>query len=141
MTGPTGVLKSSSQVSFAYNLAQPGIASLREFLARVAGAAGLTPRFVEVSWAECRAARLDADFSPYAGEWTSVLDPSRASSELGFVATALDDYLPRVVRWHLEHRPATSHRGYMQRARELELVARREAPPEVGFLDPSRSGG
>ena len=109
----------------AYNLAQPDVLPLREFLARVANAAGTAPKFVAASWEECRAAGLDDDFSPYAGTWCSVLNPARATSELGFVGTPLDDYLPEVVRGHLKHRPAMSDRGYAQRARELELAARR----------------
>ncbi len=107
-----------------YNLAQPDVVPLRAFLERVAGCAGLEPRFVDAPWEDCRAAGLDEDFSPYAGAWTSILDPSRAAAEWGLLGTRLDDYLPRVVRWHLEHRPAQSHRGYSQRPRERELAAR-----------------
>lgn len=107
-----------------YNLAQPDVVTLREFLERVAHAAKLEPRFVDASWDDCRAAGLDESFSPYAGAWTSVLDPSRAAAEWGFLGTRLEDYLPQVVQWHLEHRPATSHPGYAQRARERELAAR-----------------
>jgi nucleoside-diphosphate-sugar epimerase len=107
-----------------YNLAQPEVVSLREFLERVARAASVKPRFIDVSWDECRAAGLDEEFSPYAGAWVSVLDPSRAATEWGFMGTRLDDYLPGVVRWHLRHRPDTSHPGYAQRARERELASR-----------------
>ncbi|MBF8300400.1 MAG: hypothetical protein HW394_770, partial [Acidobacteria bacterium] len=32
-------------------------------------------------------------------------------------------YLPRLVRWHLEHRPPASHDGYAQRERELALAS------------------
>jgi nucleoside-diphosphate-sugar epimerase len=115
---------SSTPRQATYNLAQPDVVTLREFLERVARAAGLEPRFVDASWDECRAAGLDEAFSPYAGAWTSVLDPSRAAAEWGFLGTRLDDYLPQVVRWHLEHRPASSHPGYAQRGRERELAAR-----------------
>lgn len=108
----------------AYNLAQPDVVPLRVFLERVAEAAGMAARFVETPWDDCRAAGLDESFSPYAGAWSSVLDPERATAELGFAGTALDEYLPRVVRWHLNRRPAASHGGYAQRARELELAAR-----------------
>jgi nucleoside-diphosphate-sugar epimerase len=109
-----------------YNLAQPDLVPLRDLLARVAEAAGVTPRFVEASWDECREAGLDGDFSPYAGRWSSVLDPSRAAAEWGFLGTRSDQYLPRVVRWHLDHRPPLSHAGYAQRDRERELAARLE---------------
>jgi nucleoside-diphosphate-sugar epimerase len=108
----------------AYNLAQPDVVPLREFLERVARAADLKPRFVDAPWEECRAAGLDDASSPYAGPWLSLLDASRAAAEWGFLGTRLDDYLPQVVRWHLEHRPAKSHPGYAQRPRERELAAR-----------------
>lgn len=109
-----------------YNLAQPEIVTLREFLTRVALAAGREPRFVEATWEEIEAAGLDPAFSPYGGRWASVPDPARAA-EWGFVGSRLADYLPRVVRWHLEHRPETSHPGYAQRVAELALAARLSA--------------
>ena len=102
---------------------------MREFLEQVARAARLEPRFVDASWDDCRAAGLDETFSPYAGAWTSVLDPSRAAAEWGFLGSRLDDYLPRVVRWHMEHRPATSHPGYAQRPRERELAVHLAGAP------------
>jgi nucleoside-diphosphate-sugar epimerase len=108
----------------AYNLAQPEIVPLRGFLERVAAAAGLTPRFVEVDAEEARAAGVPASFAPFQGPWTSVLDPARAASEWGFCGTRLDDYLAGVVRWHLENRPQHSHPGYAGRAAERELAAR-----------------
>lgn len=134
---------------FAYNLAQPDIVTVRALLERVARAAGVTARFVEAPWDACRAAGLDERFSPYAGRWASLLDPARAAMELGFTGTASDDYLPRLVRWHLEHRPPGSHDGYVQRERELalarELTTVNAPPPgsdsSGGFLDPSPSGG
>lgn len=108
----------------AYNLAQPDVVPLRTLLERVAHAAGVTPRFVDASWDECHAAGLDRMFSPYAGKWASVLDPSRAAAEWGFLGTRSDEYIPRIVRWHLEHRPEHSDEGYAQRGAELELAAR-----------------
>jgi len=109
----------------AYNLASPEPVTLRELHERMAREAGVTPRFVEVPWSEMRAAGLDDTCSPYAGRWSSLLDPSRAAAEWGFLGTRIDDWLPRVTRWHLEHRPATSHPGYALRPRELELAAGR----------------
>ena len=108
----------------AYNLATPEVVSVRELLERVAQAAGLTPRFVDVPWSELRAAGLDDSCSPYAGRWSSVVDPSRMAVEWGLLGTRLDDWLPRVVRWHLEQRPTASHSGYARRPLELELAAR-----------------
>ena len=116
--------ESPAPTGTVYNLAGPEIIRLREFLGRVAQAAGLEPRFVDAPWEECRAAGLDENFSPYAGAWNSILDPCRAVEEWGFLGTRVDEYLPLVVRWHLEHRPATSDTGYAQRASELALAAR-----------------
>jgi nucleoside-diphosphate-sugar epimerase len=109
----------------AYNLAQPEIVPLRELLEGIAHAAGLSPRFVDATWDELEREGLERSFSPYAGPWASVLDPAAARESWGFSGTPLCDYLPAVVRWHLEHRPAGSHPGYAQRSRELEIAAAR----------------
>jgi nucleoside-diphosphate-sugar epimerase len=109
-----------------YNLAQPDAQTLRDFLRAVARAAGVGPSLVDASWSECLAAGLDNAFSPFAGKWRSLLDPSRVATEWGFVGARTEEYLPQVVAWHLEHRPA-SHPGYAQRARELELASRAAA--------------
>jgi len=106
-----------------YNLAQPDVPTLRDYLSIVARAGGFAPSFVEASWDECLAAGLDHAFSPFAGKWRSLLDPVRAATEWGFVAERSDEYLPRTVAWHLDHRPA-SHHGYAQRDRELALANR-----------------
>ncbi len=108
----------------SYNLASPEPMPLRDLLERMAKVAGVTPRFVSASWEQLKAEGLDEDTSPYAGRWSSLPDPSRAAAEWGFLGTRIDDWLPRVTRWHLEHRPAMSHPGYAQRARELEIAGR-----------------
>jgi nucleoside-diphosphate-sugar epimerase len=110
-----------------YNLAQPDIITLRELLAEVARGGAFTPRFVEVSWEELERGGLERSFSPYAGPWASILDPSAAASDWGFAGTPPRAYLPAVVGWHLEHRPDRSHPGYAQRSRELEIAARLES--------------
>jgi nucleoside-diphosphate-sugar epimerase len=107
-----------------YNLAQPDVVTLRDFLALLASAAGVEARFVEASWDEILAAGISRAFSPYSGPWVSVLDPSRAASALGFLGARSSEYLPRVARWHLENPPAGSHRGYEHRDAERELAAR-----------------
>lgn len=106
----------------AYNLAQPDIVSLRELIERVAAVLGVTPPFVEVAWSELEAAGLPPDFAPYAGRWASVLDASRAAADWGFEPTRLDEYLPGVVRAHLQHPPAASHPGYAHRPRERAIA-------------------
>jgi nucleoside-diphosphate-sugar epimerase len=108
----------------AYNLASPDVLPLRAFLDHVAALARLEPCFIDVTWEDYRAAGLDPGFLPYASHWASVLDPARVGAELGIVCSRSEDYLPPVVRWHLEHRPQTSHEGYVQRAGERVLAAR-----------------
>jgi nucleoside-diphosphate-sugar epimerase len=115
-----------------YNLAQPDAVPVRDLIERIADAAGVEPALIDAPWEDLLAAGLAPAFSPYAGIWSSVLDPSRAAAEWGFLGTRLDDYLPRVVRWHLEHRPARSHHGYAQRALEREVAARLGAPARRG---------
>ena len=110
--------------SAGYHLAQPDMPTRREVLERMAALAGVPPRLVDASDAELAAAGLDRSCSPYSGPWVSVLDPARAAGEWGFLARRLDEYLPEIVRWHLENRPARSHAGYVRRGGELELAAR-----------------
>jgi nucleoside-diphosphate-sugar epimerase len=107
-----------------YNLAAPSITSLRRFLGLAASAAGLAPSFVSIPRVSAAAHGLDPGAWPYSGHWSSLLDPSRAARDLGFRGTPPEEYLPRVVRWHLEHRPASSHAGYAQRALERRLAER-----------------
>lgn len=109
-----------------YNLAQQDMVTLRDLLARVARIAGAKPRFADATWEEIVEARLDPAFSPYGGTWASVPDPGRAA-EWGFQSSRLDDYLPRVVTWHLEHRPERSHPGYAERRKEIDLAKRLQA--------------
>jgi len=123
-----GVLESAPPKLAVYHVAQPDVVPLREVLERMARLAGLPARFAAVTDADLEAAGVDRSCSPYSGPWVSVLDPARAAAEWGFLASRLDDYLPAVVRWHLENPPGTSHPGYAQRDRERALAARREAP-------------
>lgn len=106
-----------------YNLAQPDLVSLRDLASLIADVLGVTPAFVDLSWSELEAAGLPPDFLPYAGRWASVLDPSRAVAEWGFSPTRLADYLPGVVRAHLEHRPDASHPSYEHRPQERAIAA------------------
>jgi nucleoside-diphosphate-sugar epimerase len=103
-----------------FNLAAPRSTSLKRFLMLAARAAGVEPRFAAAASTDLAAAGLALDAFPYAGHWSSVLDAARARRQLAFAAAMPDEYLPRVVRWHLENRPA-SHPGYAQRERERGL--------------------
>ena len=89
------LLESESPSELVYNLAQPDVVTLREFLERVARAAGVTPRFATRSAEEAATAGLDPGFSPLSGPWSSVLDPARAEKQWGFAATARDRARPR----------------------------------------------
>ncbi len=110
--------------AFALNLAQPSEEPLRTFIERVARLAGVSPTFVPVSGEVLAAEDLADTCAPYWGRWCSRPDPSAAFTELGFRTRDPEDYLPSVVRAHLEQPPAESHPGYAHRARELELAAR-----------------
>lgn len=106
-----------------YNLAQPDVVTLREMLERVAKIAGVKPTFVDVSWDDLGEAGIDPSFSPYAGRWSSLIDPGKAA-EWGFLGSRLDDYLPRTVAWHIANRPGKSHPGYASRKAEIDLAKR-----------------
>ena len=104
-----------------YNLAQPDVVTLREFLEAAADIAGVKPPMVDASWDEIADAGIEPAFSPYAGKWSSLVDPARAA-EWGFFGTRLSDYLPRVVQWHIMKKPASSHAGYAFREQEVALA-------------------
>jgi nucleoside-diphosphate-sugar epimerase len=122
-----GWIESPPPREAVYNLAQPDVVTLRDLLEQVAATAGTPARFVEASSDEVRAAGIAPTFSPYSGPWVSLLDPGRAAA-IGFIGTRTAEYLPRVVRWHLENRPSESHAGYARREAEHALAARLEEP-------------
>ena len=106
-----------------YNLAAARPVSLARFLSLAAHAAGLSPRFVAIPTHTLLAHGLDVRAWPYAGRWASVLDPSRARRDLGWEGALPEEWLPRVVRWHLEHRMGESDSFYPQRPAELAAIA------------------
>ncbi len=108
----------------ALNLAQPDEPTLREFLEKVAMRAGVAPRFVGVSTRTLVDAGLAESCAPYWGRWCSRPDPSLGLALLGLETRGVDEYLPSVVRAHLEQRPTASHPGYARRSQELALAAR-----------------
>jgi nucleoside-diphosphate-sugar epimerase len=110
----------------ALNLAQPEEYTLREFLELTAKCAGLRPRFVPASGAALEKAGLADTCAPYWGRWCSRLDPAAAFKALNFRTRGPEDYLPGVVRAHMEQLPAISHEGYANRAAELALAAELE---------------
>lgn len=108
----------------ALNFSQPDDQTLLEFLELAARCGGLKPRFAPVAGAELEAAGLAGACAPYWGRWCSRLDASAAFALLGLRARGPQEYLPGVVRAHLEQPPAADHEGYALRPRELALAAR-----------------
>ena len=106
----------------ALNFAQPAELPLRAFLERVASLAGVAPKFVDVDRASLERAGLADSCAPYWGRWCSRPDPARALSTLGVRPRAVDEYLPGVVRAHLEPPRPVSHPGYARRAEEIALA-------------------
>jgi nucleoside-diphosphate-sugar epimerase len=106
----------------ALNFAQPDELSLREFLQRVAALAGATPRFAAVDRAALERAGLADTCAPYWGRWCSRPDPARAIARLGVRPRSVPEYLPGVVRAHLDSPRASSHPGYARRTEEISLA-------------------
>ena len=106
----------------ALNYAQPDELSLREFLERVAALVGESTRFVPAERAALERAGLADSCAPYWGRWCSRPDPSRALARLGVRSRAVAEYLPGVVRAHLQSPPPASHPGYALRAQEIALA-------------------
>jgi nucleoside-diphosphate-sugar epimerase len=106
----------------ALNFAQPDELPLREFLEQVAANAGASPRFASVDRAALERAGLADTCAPYWGRWCSRPDPARAIATLGVRTRAVAEYLPGVVRAHLESPRPASHAGYARRAEEIALA-------------------
>jgi nucleoside-diphosphate-sugar epimerase len=126
------VLSPAAAREQVYNLAQPEIVTLRDFLARAARTVeqitGRSPvNFVDIPADDLEREGLDRTISPLSGRWTSVPDPARAEAEWGSTGTSLDVWLPAVVRAQLERAPERSHAGYARRGREIEVAMRRLA--------------
>jgi nucleoside-diphosphate-sugar epimerase len=110
----------------ALNLAQPDETSLRDCLVLVAELAGAAPRFVSVDRETLERAGLADTCAPYWGHWVSRPDPSRAADLLVARPRPLAEYLPAVVRAHLELPRPLSHQGYVHRSEEVVLAHRLE---------------
>lgn len=107
----------------AYNLAQAELVTVRALIERIAARAGASPRIIEIEPAAIERAGLSVRAaSPFSSRWMSLLDPSRAQRELGFVHPPLDAYLESIVAELLAAWPGTPPEGYGQRAAELRLV-------------------
>jgi nucleoside-diphosphate-sugar epimerase len=106
----------------AVNLAQPSERTLRAFVTAVAACVGRSPEWVPVDGEALDQAGIPENFVPYQGPWWSRPDPSLGISRLGLAPRDEEEWLPRVVRAHLDAPPARSHEGYVHRPRELAWV-------------------
>jgi len=105
----------------AYNISQDETLTIDDFLQRLAAAAGKPLQTVRVAREKLNAMNLLPACSPFSGEWMSVLDNQRSKVELGMKYTPVNDYLSRLVAYH-QGQPRRETPGYLQRARELEVV-------------------
>jgi nucleoside-diphosphate-sugar epimerase len=109
----------------AFNLAQSEQLTVRALLERIAERAGARPSLVELPAETLEAAGISVrDASPFSSAWSSLLDPSRAVAELGFVHPPLDAYLDATISSLFAHWPTEPPPGYAQRDRERAFVAR-----------------
>lgn len=108
----------------AYNLAQPEALPLREFLQQVAVSADTRVTIVAVDEDALASGGLTRAVSPYSGPWCSNPVPARAETDWGFRGTPVGEWLPTVVRAHLEDPSPAPHPGYTQRSAELALASR-----------------
>ncbi|GAB4030936.1 MAG: hypothetical protein Fur0012_07620 [Elusimicrobiota bacterium] len=106
----------------ALNLAQNKEMSLKNFLALAAACGGFKPEFVEVKFEKLSQAGIEDFCYPYWGKWCSRPDPFKAISLYRFRPREPEEYLPSVVRAHIENPPQLSHSGYSFRKKELEVL-------------------
>jgi nucleoside-diphosphate-sugar epimerase len=108
----------------AYNLANDETPTLLELVALLARELGApSPRTLAVPSSELRARGLvPRRISAFSSPWQSFLDPSRARSELGFVATALGHQARSIVASFLAHAPHPPEEYAVDRPKELEVA-------------------
>lgn len=109
----------------AYNLCQDEIPTVSEFIHLLADAVGAPAQIVGVDDAILTESGLSAQsISPFHTTWTSLLEPSRAKLELGFVHELLPRYIERIVTSMMNHLPSQPPDNYVTRAKELEIAKR-----------------
>jgi nucleoside-diphosphate-sugar epimerase len=125
----------------AYNVCQREMPALSEFLGLVGNQLGGRAKLVPVGWADIKEAGLDPlALSPFSGSWMSILDPTKAESELGFRHEPLSVYVGKIVASFCAYARATPPEGYELRPAEIALAERwlkeRESvrpPPSMRF--------
>ena len=114
-----------STFGHAYNLCQQETPTLAEYARLLAELMGAPAALVPVPRETLRAAGLDViAASPFSGRWVSLLDPSRARDELGFVHRPLERCLHSVVASFLAFPPPDRPPGFAQREGERQLARR-----------------
>lgn len=111
-------LGSGRAVGQTYNVAQPEIITLREFLEAAAGALQLDPDFVEVPerFLEGDGTNLGG---PYAG-MTFIPSIERAQADLGYEATPFKTWLTTTVRWYRDEFDGNT--SSLLQTRDVELA-------------------
>lgn len=119
------ILEAPPPAGQAFNLAQAETPTVRQLIERLAARVGARPEIVELPAERLEAAGLSVRAaSPFSSRWMSLLDPSKAAAELGFVHPPLDVYLDSIATCLLAQWPQDPPEGYAQRAAELELARR-----------------
>ena len=123
------ILVTSHSRGQAYNFCQEEMPTLMELLTTLAEILGAWPRLVPAPSADLDAAGLDrVALSPFSGRWMSLLDPARATSELGLRHQPLRRYLETTVTCLLAHPSPDPLPGYDRRKDEIALAERLTAP-------------
>lgn len=103
-----------------YNVAMDEIISLEDFVRLVASILDRPDPVVSTPRSDL--AREAPWYNPtFARQF--ILDTTRIKSELGFTATALQQWVEETVRWHVDHLVESS-KGYERRADEIMLAKR-----------------
>lgn len=119
----TEILGKADTFGQAYNLCQEETPTLAELLALVSAMMGAPPRMVAVpAGAIVGAGLVPRQISPFSGRWMSMLDPSKVKTQLGFRHESVESYAGKIVASFLAHPPSSPPDGYLQRAKEIELV-------------------
>jgi len=124
-----GLLGQPATFGQVYNLAQDEMPTLAALVGLLAEMLGAPARLVSVSAAQLQAIGLKPmDISPFSDHWMSLLDPTRARTELGFQHEPLTGYLEKIVACFVNYPRAAPPDNYRRRAAELALAARLPKP-------------
>ena len=119
-----GLLGQPATFGQVYNLAQDETPTLAALVSLLAEMLGSPARLVSVSAAQLQAIGLKPmDISPFSDHWMSLLDPTRAKTELGFQHEPPASYLEKIAACFVNYPHAVPPDNYRHRAAELALAA------------------